>query len=410
MSRVVFIGWNACGHINPTLALVNELVNQGEEVYYFSKNNKKIIENTGCIYVENKYLSILYESFQLKLEKQTESDFIQSVTNFYGSLEFLFVLLDKFKRELIKFKPDYIIHDSGMHFIKYVCKELSIPCISSVTLFALNRNMFEASPDLFSNLYNVKLETNVSDVIKRVDNLADNYAQKHNYFYDFFDNVLSKENLNIVYTSKLFQPYTNFLDDSFHFAGNNLAFRIENEGSCKYKFSKHKKIILVSLGSILSGCKSQIAFYKQFMRHFAKYNAIFIINIGNIERSEFGKLPNNFILQNNIYQLELLKLADLFITHGGMNSVSEAIQFNTPMIVLPQIIDQFIVARQVSNYEMGEQYTQQNIDFFEIEYLITEILINKKYIDNTKLISETYKSTGEEKGAVNRIFKYIGKY
>ena len=59
---------------------------------------------------------------------------------------------------------------------------------------------------------------------------------------------------------------------------------------------------------------------------------------------------------------------------------------------------------------MGEQYTQQNIDFFEIEYLITEILINKKYIDNTKLISETYKSTGEEKGAVNRIFKYIGKY
>ncbi len=36
MANVLFVNGNLHGHINPTLPLVQELVEQGESVFYFS--------------------------------------------------------------------------------------------------------------------------------------------------------------------------------------------------------------------------------------------------------------------------------------------------------------------------------------------------------------------------------------
>ena len=41
MSRVVFIGLSADGHINPTLSIVKELILRGEEVIYIVSNKYK---------------------------------------------------------------------------------------------------------------------------------------------------------------------------------------------------------------------------------------------------------------------------------------------------------------------------------------------------------------------------------
>jgi len=414
MSRVVFIGWTASGNVNPTLSLVNELVKRGEEVIYIAGDNcRHRIEAAGCTYLKNGCLSLLFKSSKPNLSKKaskiSEGEFLENVSKYYGSLQYLYVLLDKVKRFIIGLKPDYIIHDSGIGFIKYVCRDLNIPCISSVSLFALNREMFLRSPALFSDLYSVQLESNVEVVVKAVDQIAEDCSIEHRYYHDFFDNYVSKENLNIVYTSMEFQPHLDLLDNSFHFSGNSLELRKILESKRNYSFSRARKMILISFGSFLSSSQTNVDIYKSFINYFRNYPATFVLNIGSISKEEFDQIPDNFILENGISQLELLELVDLFITHGGMNSVSEAIQLNTPMIVLPQMTDQFVVAEQVEKVGIGLNYRTYNIDFCKIEYLISKILSDKSYQENVRYMAETYRATGEEKTAVDKIFDYVGK-
>ena len=48
MSKVMFFNVPGYGHINPTLPLVEELVNRGEEVIYYSTEKfREKIERTG---------------------------------------------------------------------------------------------------------------------------------------------------------------------------------------------------------------------------------------------------------------------------------------------------------------------------------------------------------------------------
>lgn len=52
-------------------------------------------------------------------------------------------------------------------------------------------------------------------------------------------------------------------------------------------------------------------------------------------------------------QSEILKVCDYFITHGGLNSVKEAIAFEVPMLVYPLEGDQFGNAQKVKLYQLG---------------------------------------------------------
>jgi UDP:flavonoid glycosyltransferase YjiC (YdhE family) len=51
-------------------------------------------------------------------------------------------------------------------------------------------------------------------------------------------------------------------------------------------------------------------------------------------------LPDNFVQVSRAPQLALLRRASLMVTHGGLNSIKEALCFGVPLLVLPCDLDQ----------------------------------------------------------------------
>ncbi|MFJ2818592.1 MULTISPECIES: glycosyltransferase [unclassified Streptomyces] len=68
-------------------------------------------------------------------------------------------------------------------------------------------------------------------------------------------------------------------------------------------------------------------------------------------------LPPHVHVTDRVPQPLLLESIDLFLTHGGFNSIREALRTATPMAVLPQFGDQFGNARRVEELGLGREIT-----------------------------------------------------
>ncbi len=62
-----------------------------------------------------------------------------------------------------------------------------------------------------------------------------------------------------------------------------------------------------------------------------------------LRESRLGAAPANFIVMPHVPQLAVLQRARAFVTHGGMNSVSESLACGVPVVVIPQMGEQAIV-------------------------------------------------------------------
>ncbi|MCA9911099.1 MAG: glycosyl transferase, partial [Anaerolineae bacterium] len=105
----------------------------------------------------------------------------------------------------------------------------------------------------------------------------------------------------------------------------------------------------------------------------------FILSVGKrTDLAQLGAIPANFIVRNFVPQLEVLQRTDLFITHGGMNSVHESLWQGVPMIVIPQQAEQAFVAQQVVKHgagiALGDKPPVGQVSAAELRAAVEEIL------------------------------------
>jgi UDP:flavonoid glycosyltransferase YjiC (YdhE family) len=68
---------------------------------------------------------------------------------------------------------------------------------------------------------------------------------------------------------------------------------------------------------------------------------------GSTDAAELGDLPADWLVRRYLPQVRLLDDAAVAVTHGGNNSVTEAIGAGVPLVVLPFSTDQFAGAASI---------------------------------------------------------------
>lgn len=104
-------------------------------------------------------------------------------------------------------------------------------------------------------------------------------------------------------------------------------------------------------------------FFNLCIDAFSGFNGKVVIAAG--EKADLTKLkqaPENFIIAPYVPQLEVLEQSDVFITHGGMNSVNEGIHFSVPLVVIPHDKDQPMVAQRLSELHAGYVISKDEVN------------------------------------------------
>ena len=164
------------------------------------------------------------------------------------------------------------------------------------------------------------------------------------------------------------------------------------------------KLIYVSLGTLLNTSRAGRRFFKLCIETFANQNVTLILSIGQGQNiAQYGSLPDNIHIYDRVPQLEVLQRADLFITHGGMNSVNEAIYFGVPMIVLPIGNDQPTVAKQVQACGLGRELAIRSIDSAHLQEAVEDVLSNPSYAEQARYYADLSVQAGGNQAIVAKI-------
>lgn len=113
----------------------------------------------------------------------------------------------------------------------------------------------------------------------------------------------------------------------------------------------NEPIIYVSFGSFLSIRSDVLALVVDALRDSPFRVAI---ATGSTAAGQLGTLPSSWLVRAFLPQVRLLSRSRLAVTHGGNNSVTEALTFGVPMLVLPFSTDQFAGAAAIVDAGVGE--------------------------------------------------------
>lgn len=394
MAKGLFLNIPSTGHINPSSALIRELVARGEDiVYVLTENYRATVEATGARFLPYPELADLHRLNELASGGNIPNNAHTLVKIGEQLLPFLFELMDTEK-------PDYLIHDSLAGWGLMTARKYPMPTIATFSTFMIHPRTPPplSVKDLFKNFGQLIAEIGAyRQTRKRI--------QKHFGITSIglMEAVMAKAPLNIVYTSREFQPQGQLFGDDIKFVGAMVSNRPKSD-TFPYDFLDHDPLIYISLGTINN---TNTEFYRQCFESFRDFTGHFVMSIGQHTAIEtLGEIPKNFLVLNTVPQLDVLKNTDVFITHGGLNSVHESLLAGVPMIVIPQQVEQAIVARQVEKFGAGI-HVKSSASLALISYL-TKIIHNKKqYQESASKLGQSLREGGGAAQAVDDIFTYL---
>lgn len=185
------------------------------------------------------------------------------------------------------------------------------------------------------------------------------------------------------------------LPDCFHYVG---PYRREGEAEAPFPFERldGRAVVYASLGTVFG---SRMEIWKAILEGCAGLDAQLVIALGGRAKAEsLAGGTGNAIVVDYAPQRELLRRAALAITHGGLNSVMEALAAGVPMIAIPITGDQFGVAARVAYAGVGEIVPASKCTGTRIAAAARKILRTRAYREREAPISAAIQRT---QGAVS---------
>ena len=126
----------------------------------------------------------------------------------------------------------------------------------------------------------------------------------------------------------------------------------------------------------------------------------------NLSGESLGPAPANFIVRNHVPQLEVLRRAAAFVTHGGMNSVSESLYHGVPLVVVPQMSEQAMVGRRVEELGAGLYVAREDVTADRLRESVQRLLTEDQFRRQAARVRESFQNAGGVASAAGAILSF----
>jgi MGT family glycosyltransferase len=389
MSTIAFLNIGMHGHVNPTLPVAAELVRRGHSVtYHTSPAFRAEIEATGATVY-------LYSGGDQPLP-----DPPMPITLLEELARTAVRVLPDVLTDLRRAGPDLIVHDNACLWGAVAARELGVPAASSFTTFAYNRHVPSPTRGSWGLL---------AEAITRRGNLLGYLRSRWELNRRFRARGLPlldlgniRAPLNLVYTSRAFQPAVEYLDQSFRFVGPSIGARPADPSFPADQLQD--PVLYASLGTVFNADPQLL---RGLATALAPLGGTVIVSTGQTDPAALGALPANVLARRSVPQPDVLARAALFVTHGGMNSVNEATYAGVPMLVIPQGADQPLVARRVVELGAGLSIPTRDAAVEPVRALARRLLDDPRIRAGAATLQVAQRRAGGYRRAADELERYL---
>jgi glucuronosyltransferase len=172
---------------------------------------------------------------------------------------------------------------------------------------------------------------------------------------------------------------------------------IEDKKLKTFLDNSKRGVIYMSLGSLIESKNLSPKFINIFVEFFKSlpYDIIWKFETENL------KTPSNVLISKWLPQADLLAHSNLkvFINHGGLLSVEEAIDREVPMITIPFIFDHKVNAKIIEKKKIGIRLELENLSVDNLRNAVNEVMkpVYKENIQRIKNLIYDQPMTSREK-------------
>ncbi|WP_399143936.1 macrolide-inactivating glycosyltransferase [Streptomyces sp. MK7] len=325
-AHVAMFSVAAHGHVNPSLEVIRELVARGHRVTYAIPPvfADKVAE-TGAE-VKPWHSTLPSPDDDPSAWGSTLLDHVERFLD--DAIQALPQLVEAYAGD----EPDLVLHDITSYPARVLAHRWGVPAVSlSPNLVAWEGYEEEVADPMWAEPR--RTERGRAYYARFEAWLAQNGITQHP------DPFAGRPARSLVLIPRALQPHADRVDESVYtFVGACQGDRA-TQGDWQ-RPAGAEKVALVSLGSTFT---DQPAFYRECVQAFGELPGWhLVLQIGKqVDPAELGAVPANVEVRAWVPQLAILRKADLFVTHAGAGGSQEGLATATPMIAVPQAVDQF---------------------------------------------------------------------
>ena len=376
MSRFLFVVPPLTGHVNPTIALGDELVRRGHDVAWCGLPGGV----DPLLHDDATFFPAASAEATLHLAALTERP-----PNLRGAaaLKFLWesallpmaeAMADGVQQSVTAFKPDVIVTDQQAFAGAAIAVRERIPWAVSATTSGELVDPLAALPAVDAMVKGLLVDFQVTHGIDAA------LAAKTDLRFS--------PQLTLAYTTEELVGSGPF-PGPVSFVGPSLQSTPTRDGFPWEWLRDDRQHILVSLGTLNAEAGSRFWDVATAACQDADFQAVFVASNALVPNP-----PDNILVCEHVPQLALLSHIDAVVSHGGHNTVCESLAAGLPLVVAPIRDDQPIVAEQVVHAGAGIRVKFSRVRAPELRAAIDRALDDPQLRAAAARVSHSFHTAG----------------